>query len=125
MVLDTGTQRSVMGHALSGAIAGFLTAGFVEDVMLEEEKKTKRITRSDLFFNAVKTGILTASAVAATNALGDSSKSMSASLLSASSSIALGALCIYGANIIQRKVRQYNKDKSTELLELKNSKKEK
>ncbi len=72
MILDTGTPRSVKGHAASGAfIALALTAA---KECAKTGQKDKKALAKALIKAALEGGIITASGIAAANALGNKDK---------------------------------------------------
>ena len=72
MILDTGTPRSVKGHAASGAFIAFVLTAAKE--YAKTGQKDKRSLAKTLIKAALEGGIITASGIAAANALGDKDK---------------------------------------------------
>ena len=72
MILDTGTPRSVKGHAASGAFIALVLAAAKE--CAKTGQKDKKVLAKALIKAALEGGIITASGIAAANALGDKDK---------------------------------------------------
>ncbi len=88
--INTGATRSVPGHLISGTLASSVIAG----AMNYNKYKKSEITKKEFINNTIKTslqgGIATASAVAASNYIGEKN------LLGALGAISAGVVAVYG-----------------------------
>ncbi|WP_294963548.1 hypothetical protein [Sulfurimonas sp.] len=89
--LDTGTQRHILGHAISGAIA----VGVVSSVNNAKKVKEEKLQKKEAIRNTIKDsiigGVATATAISVTNNIGNPNKS----LFQALGSLAIGLGAIY------------------------------
>lgn len=109
--IDTGSQRHVIGHAISGAIA----VGVVSSVTNAKKVKEEKLEKNEAIRNTIKDsvigGVATATAISVSNNLGDPNKS----LFQALGSLAIGLGAIYTIEksaAIQNKKLITNKDKA-------------
>lgn len=72
MILDTGTPRSVKGHAVSGAIFALVLSSAYE--YAKKGQKDKKALAKRIAKASIEGGIVAASGIAAANALGDKDK---------------------------------------------------
>ena len=70
IVIDTGTPRNVLGHVISGAIASAVVSGAIN----YKKAKSRQITKKDAIKDTIKRtsqgAIVTGSAIATANYLG-------------------------------------------------------
>ncbi len=97
MALDTGAERSVTGHALSGALASGMIAGALNYNHYQQEKITKEKAIKNSLKLTLQGGIVTASAIAASNYVGKSS------ILGMLTAISLGITGVYGVEKLYEK----------------------
>ncbi|MDE5603411.1 MAG: hypothetical protein K2I71_05785 [Helicobacter sp.] len=96
MLINTGTPRSIMGHAISGAIIGCMLSGIYEFSQYKQGKTPKDKALKNTLKATLEGGIITASGIAATNALGNTSKNPLQNTLEATTYVALGLASVYG-----------------------------
>ncbi|AWI34066.1 hypothetical protein [Helicobacter apodemus] len=96
MVINTGTSRSIVGHAISGAIIGGMLSGIYEFSQYKQGNTSKNKALKSTLKATLEGGIITASGIAATNALGNTSKNPLRNTLEATACIALGLASVYG-----------------------------
>ncbi|WP_104722132.1 hypothetical protein [Helicobacter mesocricetorum] len=96
MLIDTGTPRSIVGHAISGAIIGCMLSGIYEASQYKQGNTSKDKALKNTLKATLEGGIITASGIAATNALGNTSKTPLQNSLEATACIALGLASAYG-----------------------------
>lgn len=95
MILNTGTQRSIAGHAVSGGVAGLLLASY----MNYKEYKEGKISQEKALKNTLAAGaqgaVITACAIGVANALGSNNKGGFAALLESSAYLCAGVAGVY------------------------------
>ena len=100
-MIDTGDERSVTGHFISGTVFSAIFAGAMNYNKLKKEEISKDEMVQDTARLALQGGIGTASAVATANYVGN------ANYLGALTAISLGAMGIYGvqkaSEIVEKK----------------------
>lgn len=96
MVINTGTPRSISGHAVSGAIIGLMLSGAYEYNKYKKGEVSKSQAIRTTLQATLEGGIITASGIAATNALGNVAKKPLQNTLEALSYVALGVAGVYG-----------------------------
>ncbi len=96
MIIDAGTPRSISGHAVSGAIIGLMVSGVYEYNQYKKGEVSKSQAMCAILQATLEGGIVTASGVAAANALGNSAKKPLQNTLEALSCVMLGAAGVYG-----------------------------
>ena len=98
MIIDTGTARSVKGHAVSGAFFAFLLSSAYEYASLKDGQKDKKDAMKNIAKATLEGGIIAASGIAAANALGDSEKGAFRNALEALGYVSVGVASIYALN---------------------------
>lgn len=97
MAIDTGEARSVTGHALSGALASGMIAGALNYNHYKQEKISKEKAVKNSLKLTLQGGIVTASAIAASNYVGRSN------ILGMITAISLGITGVYGVEKLYEK----------------------
>ncbi len=94
MLLNTGAQRSITGHAVSGGVAGILLASY----MNYKDYKEGKISQEKALKNTVAAGaqgaVITACAIGVANALGGNKGAFQA-LLESSAYLCAGVAGVY------------------------------
>jgi uncharacterized membrane protein YeaQ/YmgE (transglycosylase-associated protein family) len=97
-MIDTGDERSVMGHAVSGSIVAGVLAGSIN----YNQYKKADISQKEFLAQTAKTtiqgGVGTASAVATANAIGKGD------YVGALTAISLGVVGVYAAEKLYEKL---------------------
>ena len=97
MTINTGEPRNVVGHAVSGALASGIVASAMNYNQYKQEKMSKEAAIKNSLKLTLQGGIVTASAIAASNHLG---KSNIVGMLTA---ISIGAMGVYGVEKLYEK----------------------
>ena len=109
LAIDTGAPRSVTGHFLSGAIASTIVSGALNYQKYQNSEISKDKMIKDTLKMTVQGGIVTASAVATTNYLGEGK------IMHAMTAMSVGAMGVYGTQKVYDKLEiQVNKNKELE-----------
>lgn len=98
MIINTGLARSVKGHAVSGALFAFMLSSTYEYMGYKEGKKDKKLITKNIAKATIEGGIIAASGIAASNALGDKTKSPLLNSLEALTYVGVGIASIYALN---------------------------
>jgi hypothetical protein len=109
LVIDTGAERSVTGHLVSGTVFSAIFAGSINYNKYQKDEISKNELVNDTTRMAIQGGIGTASAVATANYIGRGD------WISAMTAVTLGAAGIYGTQKIYEKIQS----NSTNLIEVK------
>lgn len=103
MIVNTGAKRSVVGHAFSGAFIGFILSSAYGYSKYKNGEIDKNIAIKNTIKATIEGGIVTASAIAATNAIGDINKTPLQSTIEAVSYVGVGIAGVYGVDKILNK----------------------
>lgn len=95
MIIDTGAPRSVKGHAVSGALFAFMLSSVCEYMGYKKGQKDKKLISKNIAKATIEGGIIAASGIAASNALGDETKSPLRNSLEAISYVSIGIASLY------------------------------
>lgn len=98
MIINTGTPRSVKGHAVSGAIFAFMLSSSYEYMIYKRGQKDAKNSAKKIIRASLEGAIVAASGIAASNALGDRTKSPLRNSLEALSYVSMGIAGIYVVN---------------------------
>lgn len=98
MIIDTGTPRSVKGHAVSGAFFVLMLSSAYEYASYKAGQKDKKSISKSIAKATLEGGIIAASGIAAANALGNSDKGAFRSALEALTYVSVGAASVYALN---------------------------
>ncbi len=105
-MIDTGDERSVAGHLISGTVFSGIFAGAINYNRYEKKEISKEEFIHDTGRLAVQGGIGTASAIATANYIGRGN------YIGAFAAVGLGALGIYGAQKISERIEQKKETKA-------------
>jgi len=97
MTIDTGEERSVVGHALSGALSAGMVSGTLNYNRYRQEQMSKEKALKNTLKLTLQGGIVTASAIAASNYVGRNS------YLGVLTAVSLGVAGIYGVEKLYEK----------------------
>lgn len=100
MIINTGTPRSVKGHAVSGAAFAFMLSSAYEFAKYQQGQKDKQLIAKNIIQATIEGGIIAASGIAASNTLGDRSKTPIRSSLEALAYLGVGIAGVYAVNKI-------------------------
>ena len=100
MLIDTGMPRSVRGHAVSGAAFALMLSSAYEAIQYKQGQRDKALMAKNIIRSSIEGGIIAASGIAASNALGDQSKTALRSSLEALACLAAGVAGVYALNKI-------------------------
>jgi len=107
--VNTGAPRSVTGHFLSGAIASSIVTGALNYQKYQKSEITKNQMIVDTLKMTVQGGVVTASAVATTNYIGEGK------IMQAMTAMSIGAMGVYGTQKVYDKLElQVNKKRELE-----------
>lgn len=98
MIIDTGTPRSVKGHAVSGALFALMLSSAYEYAGFKAGQKDKKLIGKNIAKATLEGGIIAASGIAAANELGSSNKSVLRSSLEALGYVSVGIAGVYALN---------------------------
>lgn len=98
--IDTGTPRNVLGHVISGAIAGAVVSGAINYKKYQNGELKKCEAIKDTTKRASQSAIATGSAIATANYVGEGN------YLRAFTAMSIGAAGIYGLELIEEKLEQ-------------------
>ncbi|MEA2099257.1 MAG: hypothetical protein U9P72_03920 [Campylobacterota bacterium] len=107
-LIDTGAERSVTGHFISGTVFSAIFAGSMNYSKYQKNEITKKEMIGDTYKMAIQGGVGTASAIATANYIGRGN------YLGALSAISIGALGINGAQKLYEKIDYNEKPKLIE-----------
>ena len=100
LTINTGTPRNVLGHVISGAVASAVISGAIN----YKKTKSREISKKDAIKDTIKRtsqgAIVTGSAIATTNYIGEGN------YLRALTSASIGMAGIYALEIIEEKLEQ-------------------
>lgn len=103
MIVNTGTPRSITGHAISGGLIAFMLSG----ACAYAKYKRKEISRQEAIIDTLKAsvegGVITACGIAAANALGSNTKSTTQGILEAGAFVGIGLASVYGIRTLTNK----------------------
>ncbi|PKT75268.1 hypothetical protein [Helicobacter winghamensis] len=103
MVANTGTPRSITGHAISGGLIAFMLSGAYAYAKYKRKEISRQEAITDTLKASVEGGILTACGIAAANALGSNTKTTTQGIIEASAFVAVGAASVYGIQTLASK----------------------
>ncbi|TLD87843.1 hypothetical protein [Helicobacter sp. MIT 05-5294] len=95
MIFNTGTPRSIAGHALSGGIIAFMVSGAYEYSKVKQGAITQKEAIKNAAVATIEGGVITACGIAAANALG-STQSPFKNVLEAAALVGIGLASVYG-----------------------------
>lgn len=98
MIINTGTPRSVKGHAVSGGIIALMLTSANEYLKYEHKKVDKKEVAKNIIKASAQGALITASGIAAANALGNGSKSGIRSGIEALAYVGVGIAGVYAIN---------------------------
>lgn len=98
MIIDTGTARSVQGHAVSGALFAFMLSSAYEYMGFKEGQRDSKRLAKNVAKATIEGGIIAATGIAAANALGNSEKGALRSTLEAIGYVSVGIAGVYALN---------------------------
>lgn len=111
LVIDTGAERSVTGHLISGTVFSAIFAGSINYNKYQKDEISKNDFVNDTARMAIQGGIGTASAVATANYIGRGD------WMSAMTAVTLGAAGIYGTQKIYEKIENQTNNKNLIIVE--------
>lgn len=115
MLINTGTPRSIKGHAVSGAIFAFMLSSSYEYFNYKQGRKDKKSATKDILRASIEGGIIAASGIGASNALGDRTKSPLRNTLEALAYVGVGFASLYALDkIMQNEPKLIKKRKNNE-----------
>ena len=100
-VIDTGTPRNVLGHVISGAIASAVVSGALNYKKAQSKQITKKDAIKDTIKRTSQGAIVTGSAIATANYLGQKG-----GLFKAITAASIGMMGIYAIEVIEEKLDQ-------------------
>lgn len=103
MLANTGTPRSVTGHAISGGLIALMLSGAYAYAKYKRKEINKQEAITETLKAGAEGGIITACGIAATNALGNSAKSPTQGIIEAAAFVAIGAASVYGIQKLANK----------------------
>ena len=103
MIANTGTPRSVTGHAISGGLIALRLSGAYAYRKYKDNTITKQEAIAETLKTTLEGGIITACGVAAANALGNNTKTSTQGLVEAVAFVAVGAASVYGIQTLTHK----------------------
>jgi len=107
--IDTGAPRSVTGHFISGAIASSIVSSALNYQKYQKSEISKNQMIQDTLKMTVQGGIVTASAIATTNYIGEGK------IMQAMTAMSIGAMGVYGTQKVYDKLElQVNKKRELE-----------
>ncbi len=109
MTIDTGEERSVTGHALSGALTSGMISGTLNYNRYRQDKISKEKALKNTLKLTLQGGIVTASAIAASNYVGRSN------FLGVLTAVSLGVAGIYGVEKLYEKSLNEDETSSPQL----------
>ncbi len=99
MFINTGTYRSITGHAISGGLFSLMCAGAANYAQYKKGQIDKKRALKQTTQSTLQGAIITAAAIGATNAIGKNNDDSPTHLaLEAISFVAAGALAAYTIN---------------------------
>ncbi|ARQ99919.1 MULTISPECIES: hypothetical protein [Campylobacter] len=103
-MINTGTPRSISGHAVSGGIVAFMVSGAYQYAKFKDGKTTKNQAIQTTLKSTLEGAIIGACAIAAANTIGDPNKSTINKIAQAGAYIAIGGAFAYAAqNLLKPK----------------------
>ncbi|AFL68888.1 hypothetical protein [Sulfurospirillum barnesii] len=96
-IINTGEPRNVVGNAISGALASGMVASALNYNQYKQEKIDKETAIKNSLKLTVQGGIVTASAIAAANYVGNNN------ILGVLTAVSLGAMGVYGVEKVYEK----------------------
>ena len=101
LTINTGTPRNVLGHVISGAVASAIISGAIN----YKKTKSREISKKDAIKDTIKRtsqgAIVTGSAIATANYLGQKG-----GLFKAITAASIGMMGIYAIEVIEEKLDQ-------------------
>ena len=91
MTLDTGERRSVVGHAISGAVAGAVISGCANSIKVKNGVIDNKEAIRGTIKNAISSAIVSATAIGVANCVGNPNKG----IFSIIGTAALGSFALY------------------------------
>lgn len=108
-IVDTGSERHVVGHFVSGAVAGAIVGGTLNYTRYKNDEITKVELLNTTAKTTVQAGIGTAAAISAANNMGKGN------WLGVLTSVGLGVVGVYATEKFYDKLElNYSKDKTIE-----------
>ena len=98
--IDTGTPRNVLGHVISGAIASAVVSGAINYKKTQNGSLNKNCAIKDTVKRASQGAIVTGSAIATTNYIGEGN------YLRAFTALSIGLAGVYALEIIEEKLEE-------------------
>lgn len=95
MLLDTGAQRSITGHIVSGGVAGLLLASYTNYQQYKEGTISQDKAIKNTLVAGAQGAIVTACAIGVSNALGSNNKGGFQAVLESSAYLLAGAAGAY------------------------------
>ena len=96
-MIDTGDDRNVVGHTISGAIASAVVVGSLNYSKYKKNEISKNAAIADSIKLTTQAGIATGSAIAATNYIGNNNA------MGFLTALSLGAFGIYAVEQLAQK----------------------
>lgn len=103
MILNTGTPRSITGHAISGGLMACMLSGTYAFMQYKHQTMGKQEAISNTLKATIEGGLITACAIGATNAIGDATKTPAQNIVKAATFVALGVAGVYGIQMLANK----------------------
>lgn len=98
MIIDTGTARSVQGHAVSGALFAFMLSSAYEYMSFKDGQRDNKRLAKNVAKATIEGSIIAATGIAAANALGNSEKGVIRNTLEAVGYVSVGIAGVYALN---------------------------
>lgn len=95
-MINTGTPRSVSGHAVSGAILALIASGAYQYAKLKDGQTTSQEAIKTTIKSTLEGAAIGACAIAASNTIGNPNKSATTKIVEAATYIAIGGAFVYG-----------------------------
>ncbi|RXJ82417.1 hypothetical protein [Arcobacter sp. F2176] len=99
IVINTGAQRNVLGHVISGAIASAVISGAINYKKVKSNELEKKAAIKDTIKKTSQGAIATGAAIATANYLGEKG-----GLLKAVTALSVGAMGIYALEVIEEQL---------------------
>ncbi len=98
LLINTGDERNVLGHIVSGAVASALISGTINYKKVMEKKVKPNLALKDTIKKTSQGAIATGAAIATSNYLGQKG-----GLMKALSAVSIGMAGIYALEILDEK----------------------
>ncbi|TLD83570.1 hypothetical protein LS70_005315 [Helicobacter sp. MIT 11-5569] len=103
MIANTGTPRSITGHAISGGLIACMLSGAYAYAKYKNNAISKQEAIIDTLKATIEGGIITACGIAAANALGSNTKTTTQGIVEATAFVAVGTASVYGIQMLANK----------------------